>query len=117
MFHSVNKLPGGRRDKTAEEAAEAQNRTRWRRTLPSETHLKFEWLHIIGAGGEVSVDHGAATEGPAVGVLLQPHAVPLAVAAVQALSVAAWWQETQSKLILSSFSGVFLNCIFYTVYE
>lgn len=61
---------------------------RQRRRVASETYLEFERLHVVGAGGEVGVDPGAAAERPVVRVLLQPHAVPLAVAAVQALPVA-----------------------------
>lgn len=52
------------------------------------THLKFERLHIVGARSEVRVDQSTTTERSTVRVLLQPHAVSLAVAAVQALSVA-----------------------------
>lgn len=63
---------------------------RQRRREASETYLEFERLHVVGAGREVGVDPSAAAERPAVRVLLQPHAVPLAVAAVQALPVATW---------------------------
>lgn len=87
MFHSVNKLSGGRLDETAEEAEDTKSETA-RRTLHPETYLKFERLHIIGARSEVSVDQSATTERSAVRVLLQSHAVSLAVPAVQALSVA-----------------------------
>lgn len=67
-----------------------QKRLRQRRGRcpPPETYLKFERLHIVGARSEVSVDQSATTERSAVRVLLQSHAVSLAVPAVQALSVA-----------------------------
>lgn len=78
--------------------------TRWKssqqedvtRRVASETYLEFERLHVVGTGGEVGVDPSAATEWPVVRVLLQPHAVPLAIAAVQALSVAIWCPQDQS---------------------
>lgn len=57
--------------------------------IPRETHLQFERLHVVGAGSEVGVDDSSTTERSVVRVLLQSHAVPLAVSAVQALSVAA----------------------------
>lgn len=61
-----------------------------RKTFHPGTYLEFERLHVVGAGGEVRVDQSAATERSVVrdAVLLQPHAVPLTVSAVQALSVA-----------------------------
>lgn len=65
---------------------------------PPETYLEFERLHVVGAGGEVGVDPSAAAEGPVVRVLLQPHAVPLAVAAVQALSVATWCPQAAGSV-------------------
>lgn len=85
----VNKLPGGRNDKTAEEAEDGIRDSE--EDFPSETHLKFERLNIVGAGREVSVNQSATTERSVVreAVLLQSHAVPLAVSTVQALSVAA----------------------------
>lgn len=52
------------------------------------THLKFERLHIVGARSEVRMDQSTTAEWSTVRILLQPHAVSLAVAAVQALSVA-----------------------------
>lgn len=69
-----------------------------RRRVASETYLEFERLHVVGAGGEVGVDPSAAAEGPVVRVLLQPHAVPLAVAAVQALSVATWCPQAAGSI-------------------
>lgn len=57
--------------------------------IPRETHLQFERLHVVGTGSEVGVDDSSTTERSVVRVLLQSHAVPLAVSAVQALSVAA----------------------------
>lgn len=57
------------------------------RGVALETYLKFERLYIIGAWREVSVDQSATAERSAEGVLLQSHAIPLAVPTVQALSV------------------------------
>lgn len=59
-----------------------------RKIYPSTgTYLEFERLHIIRAWSEVSVDQSATTERSTVRVLLQSHAIPLAVATVQTLSV------------------------------
>lgn len=94
LFHSVNKLPGGRQQKRPRAKSETPPHTH---TLPPrlllhlpKTHLEFERLHVIGAGSEVSVDQSTTTERSIVrdAILLQSHAVPLAVSAVQALSVA-----------------------------
>lgn len=69
MFHWVKEASGGQINPSA------------------GTYLEFERLHIVRARSEVSVDQGATTERSTVRVLLQPHAVPLAVATVQTLSV------------------------------
>ena len=60
-----------------------------RATAIWNTHLELEGLNVVGAGGEVCVDQGAATEGSCVATasLLQSHAVSLAVATVEALAI------------------------------
>lgn len=84
MFHCLNKIPSG---KTWQDSR-TSNQAHWGRyNSSSGTYLKFEWLHIVGAGSEVGVDQSAPTERSTVRVLLQSHAVPLAVATVQTLSV------------------------------
>lgn len=84
MFHWLNKIPAG---KTWQDSRTSNQAHRGRYNSSAGTYLKFEWLHIVGAGSEVGVDQGAPTERSTVRVLLQSHAVPLAVATVQTLSV------------------------------
>lgn len=84
MFHCLNRIPSG---KTWQDSR-TSNQAHWERYNSSTgTYLKFEWLHIVGAGSEVGVNQSAPTERSTVRVLLQSHAVPLAVATVQTLSV------------------------------
>lgn len=87
IFHWLNKIPAG---KTWQDSRTSNQAHRGRYNSSAETHLKFERLHIIGAGSEVSVDQSAPTERSTVRVLLQSHAVPLAVATVQTLSVTTY---------------------------
>lgn len=72
-----------------------------RKSSPSAgTYLKFEWLHVIRAWSEVGVDQSATAERPTVRVLLQSHAVPLAVATVQTLSVTTCRTTVQTPFFI-----------------
>lgn len=53
-------------------------------------YLDFQRVGVVGAGGEVGVDFGSATEGPVVGhIILQPQAVPVA-RAIRAAGHPTW---------------------------
>lgn len=59
--------------------------------LVMRAHLQLQRVHVIGTGGEVSVDQSSSTEGPGVGqtVVLKSHTVPLTETTVQTLSITA----------------------------
>lgn len=116
MFHWVSEVSRGQTCQDGRTGCAIRSGTPRKSSPSAGTYLEFEWLHVIRAWSEVSVDQSATAERPTVRVLLQSHAVPLAVATVQTLSVTTCRTTVQTPFSFMStcMFDIDRNLLYYT---